>query len=398
MAVVNRIADFAPEMKTWRQHLHQIPELALDLPKTAAYVAERLREIGVDELHEGIATSGMVAIINGQGNVQGEGPTIGLRADMDALPIPEETGVDYASLHAGNMHACGHDGHTTMLLGAAKYLAETRNFSGRVALIFQPAEEAIGGARIMVEEGIMERFDIGEVYALHNAPGLPVGAFLTAPGALMAAVDTFHIHIQGVGGHGAMPHETKDPVMAACGMAQAIQTIISRNHHTLEDLVVSVTQIHTGTVDNVIPDTAYINGTVRTFNPQVQAMVMRRMEEIVAGQAASYGVSAELDYEVGYPATINDSQKSAFAADVAGEVSGPENVEADGEREMGAEDFSYMLNARPGAYLFLGQGEGAGLHHPKYNFNDEIAPIGASFFARLVERAQPLAQAEVTAA
>ncbi len=390
MAVVNRIADFAPEMKTWRQHLHQIPELALDLPKTAAYVAERLREIGVDELHEGIATSGMVAIINGRDNGQGLGPTIGLRADMDALPIPEETGVDYLSQHAGNMHACGHDGHTTMLLGAAKYLAETRNFAGRVALIFQPAEEAIGGARIMVEEGIMGRFGIGEVYALHNAPGLPVGAFLTSPGALMAAVDTFHINIQGVGGHGAMPHETRDPVMAACGIAQAIQTIISRNHHTLEDLVVSVTQIHTGTVDNVIPDTAYINGTVRTFNPEVQAMVMRRMEEIVAGQAASYGVTAELDYEVGYPATINDAAKAAFAAEIAGEVSGPENVEADGGREMGAEDFSYMLNARPGAYLFLGQGEGAGLHHPKYDFNDEIAPIGASFFARLVERAQPL--------
>lgn len=390
MAIVNRIADFAPEMKIWRQHLHQIPELALDLPKTAAYVADRLREIGVDELHEGIATSGMVAIINGRGNAAGAGPTIGLRADMDALPIPEETGVDYASGHAGNMHACGHDGHTTMLLGAAKYLAETRNFKGRVALIFQPAEEAIGGARIMVEEGIMERFGIGEVYALHNAPGLPVGSFLTAPGALMAAVDTIHIHIQGVGGHGAMPHETRDPVMAACGIAQAIQTIVSRNHHTLEDLVVSVTQIHTGTVDNVIPDTAYINGTVRTFNPEVQKMVMRRMEEIVAGQAASYGVTATLDYEVGYPATINNAEKSRFAVGVAGEIAGPENVEGEGGREMGAEDFSYMLEARPGAYLFLGQGDSAGLHHPKYDFNDEISPIGASFFARLVERAQPL--------
>jgi hippurate hydrolase len=386
MPVVNRIADYAEEMKTWRRHLHQIPELALDLPKTAAFVAERLREIGVDELHEGFATSGMVAIINGQG----DGPTIGLRADMDALPIPEDTGAEYASNHAGNMHACGHDGHTTMLLGAAKYLAETRNFKGRVALIFQPAEEAIGGARIMVEEGIMERFGIGEVYALHNAPGLPEGHFLTSSGALMAAVDEFHIHIQGKGGHGAMPHETRDPVIAACGIAQAIQTIVSRNHHTLEDLVVSVTQIHTGTVDNVIPDTAYINGTVRTFNPEVQKMVMRRMQEIVAGQAASYGVEAELKYEVGYPATINDATKAGFAAQVAAEISGAEKVEPDGGREMGAEDFSYMLQARPGAYLFLGQGESAGLHHPKYDFNDDIAPVGASFFARLVERAQPL--------
>ena len=386
MPVVNRIADYAEDMKAWRRHLHQIPELALDLPMTAAFVAERLREFGVDELHEGIATSGMVAIINGQG----EGPAIGLRADMDALPITEDTGAQYASQHEGRMHACGHDGHTTMLLGAAKYLCETRNFTGRAALIFQPAEEAIGGARIMVEEGIMERFGIDQVYALHNAPGMAEGSFLTTPGALMAAVDTFHIHIQGQGGHGAMPHEARDPVMAACGIAQAIQTIVSRNHHTLEDLVVSVTQIHTGSTDNVIPDTAYINGTVRTFNPQVQQMVMRRMQEIVAGQAASYGVTAELDYEVGYPATINDAGKASFAAGVAREIAGEANVEPEGGREMGAEDFAYMLEARPGAYLFLGQGESAGLHHPKYDFNDAIAPVGASFFARLVERAQPL--------
>ncbi|UWQ44232.1 M20 aminoacylase family protein [Leisingera aquaemixtae] len=386
MPVVNRIADYAEEMKAWRRYLHQIPELALDLPKTAAFVAERLREFGVDELHEGIAQTGMVAIINGQG----EGPTIGLRADMDALPIPEETGAEYASSHAGNMHACGHDGHTAMLLGAAKYLAETRNFKGRVALIFQPAEEAIGGARIMVEEGIMERFDIGEVYALHNAPGLPEGHFLTTPGALMAATDEFRIHIKGVGGHAAMPHETRDPVMAACAMAQAIQTIVSRNHHALQDLVVSVTQIHTGTTDNVVPDTAYINGTVRSFDPAVQKMVMRRMKEIVAGQAASYGVEAELDYETGYPATYNDAEKTAFAVEVAREISGAGNVEAEGGREMGAEDFAYMLQVRPGSYLFLGQGESAGLHHPKYDFNDDIAPVGASFFARLVERAQPL--------
>ncbi|MFS4579974.1 M20 aminoacylase family protein [Phaeobacter sp. C3_T13_0] len=395
MPVVNRIADYAEDMARWRQHLHQIPELALDLPKTAAFVADRLREFGVDELHEGIARTGMVAIINGQAADGETGPTIGLRADMDALPIPEETGVEYVSNHAGNMHACGHDGHTAMLLGAAKYLAETRNFKGRVALIFQPAEEAIGGARIMVEEGIMERFNVGEVYALHNAPGLPVGAFSTTPGPLMAAVDTFHINIQGVGGHGAMPHETRDPVMAACGIAQAIQTIVSRNHYALDDLVVSVTQIHTGTVDNVIPDTAYINGTVRTFDAQVQDMVMRRMKEIVAGQAASYGVTAELDYEVGYPATINDADKTGFAAAVAGEISGDANVEADSSRDMGAEDFSYMLQARPGAYLFLGQGNTAGLHHPKYDFNDDIAPIGASFFARLVERAQPIVDAAI---
>lgn len=386
MPVVNRIAEFSADMTKWRRHLHTIPELAMECPETAAFVADRLREFGVDEIHEGIGQTGLVAIINGRG----DGPTIGLRADMDALPIVEETGLEYASTRPGKMHACGHDGHTTMLLGAARYLAETRNFSGRVALIFQPGEESGGGAEVMVNEGMMERFDIAQVYALHNLPGVEFGGFSTSPGALMAAVDTFHVHIQGVGGHGAMPHETRDPVMAACGIAQAIQTIVSRNHYALDDLVISVTQIHTGTVDNVIPDTAYINGTVRTFDPKVQAMVQDRMAAIVAGQAASYGVTAELNYEIGYPATINDAEKSQFAVKVAGEIAGDSHVVADAGREMGAEDFSYMLQARPGAYLFLGQGDGAGLHHPKYNFNDEVAPIGASFFARLVERAQPI--------
>ncbi|WP_170586999.1 M20 aminoacylase family protein [Ruegeria arenilitoris] len=386
MPVVNRIADYAADMAEWRQHLHTIPELEFDCHQTAAFVAERLREFGVDELHEGIAQTGIVAIINGQG----DGPTIGLRADMDALPIAEETGVDYASKTPGMMHACGHDGHTTMLLGAARYLAETRNFRGRVALLFQPAEEEGGGADIMVKEGVMDRFDIAQVYALHNAPGFAEGAFYTTPGPIMAAVDTFDIHIQGVGGHGAMPHETRDPVMAACGIAQAIQTIVSRNHYALDDLVISVTQIHTGTVNNVIPDTAYLNGTVRTFDPAVQQMVMNRLEEIVQGQAASYGVTATLDYVVGYPATVNDADKTGFAAEVAREVSGADRVIAEAGREMGAEDFSYMLQERPGAYLFLGQGDGPGLHHPKYNFNDDIAPVGASFFARIVEKAQPL--------
>ncbi|WP_170358928.1 M20 aminoacylase family protein [Ruegeria arenilitoris] len=386
MPVVNRIADYAADMAEWRQHLHTIPELEFDCHQTAAFVAERLREFGVDELHEGIAQTGIVAIITGQG----DGPTIGLRADMDALPIAEETGVDYASKTPGMMHACGHDGHTTMLLGAARYLAETRNFRGRVALLFQPAEEEGGGADIMVKEGVMDRFDIAQVYALHNAPGFAEGAFYTTPGPIMAAVDTFDIHIQGVGGHGAMPHDTRDPVMAACGIAQAIQTIVSRNHYALDDLVISVTQIHTGTVNNVIPDTAYLNGTVRTFDPAVQQMVMTRLEEIVQGQAASYGVTATLDYVVGYPATVNDADKTGFAAEVAREVSGADRVIAEAGREMGAEDFSYMLQERPGAYLFLGQGDGPGLHHPKYNFNDEIAPVGASFFARIVEKAQPL--------
>ncbi|SMO38647.1 M20 aminoacylase family protein [Ruegeria faecimaris] len=386
MPVVNRIADFSADMAAWRQHLHTIPELAFECHETAAFVADRLREFDVDEVHQGIATTGIVAIINGQG----EGPTIGLRADMDALPIPEETGVAYQSTKPGNMHACGHDGHTTMLLGAARYLAETRNFRGRVALIFQPAEEEGGGAGVMVEEGIMDRFDISQIYALHNAPGIPEGSFQTTPGPIMAAVDTFEVHIQGLGGHGAMPHETRDPVMAACGIAQAIQTIVSRNNYALDSLVISVTQIHTGTVNNVIPDTAFINGTVRTFDPTVQKMVMERMEQIVQGQAQSYGVEARLDYEVNYPATINDADKTGFAAEIARDVAGADRVMTNVDAMMGAEDFSYMLQSRPGAYLFLGQGEGAGLHHPKYNFNDDIAPVGASFFARIVEKAQPL--------
>jgi hippurate hydrolase len=386
MPVVNRIAEFAEDMTTWRRYLHQIPELEFDLPKTSAFVAERLREIGVDELHEGIATSGMVAIINGQG----DGPTIGLRADMDALPIEEETGADYASTHPGKMHACGHDGHTTMLLGAARYLAETRNFAGRVALVFQPAEEEGGGAGVMVEEGIMDRFGIAEIYGIHNIPGVELGAFETNPGAMMAAVDSFTVNIQGRGGHGAMPHETRDPVMAACGIATAIQTIVSRNHYALDELVVSVTQIHTGTVNNVIPDTAYINGTVRTFDPAVQKMVMTRMEEIVKGQAIAYGVEAELTYDIGYPATSNHAENAAKAAEVAREIAGADRVDDNTPAGMGAEDFAYFLQARPGAYLFMGQGESAGLHHPKYDFNDDAAPIGASFFARLVERLQPV--------
>ena len=388
MAIINRIGEFGADMTAWRRALHQIPELKFDCPKTAAFIAERLREIGVDEIEEGIAETGMVAIINGQG----EGPTIGLRADFDALPIEEASGVAYASDHAGKMHACGHDGHTSMLLGAAKYLAETRNFKGRVALIFQPAEEDGGGAGVMVDEGVMDRYDIAQVYAIHNVPGLEFGSIYTTAGPIMAAVDTFTINVKGRGGHGAMPQDTVDPVVAACSMVQAIQTIVSRNHNTANDLVVSVTQIHAGTVNNVIPETAMINGTIRTFDPEVQAMVKARMHDIVAGQAASFGVEAALEYETGYPATVNAAAETAFAADVARDVVGKDKVTDDFQKVAGAEDFAYMLQVRPGSYLFLGAGEGHGLHHPQYDYNDEISPIGASFLARLVEVAQPVAR------
>jgi len=386
MPIVNRIAEFSKDMQGWRRHLHQHPELGFECHETAAFVAERLREFGVDEIHQGIATSGIVAIINGQG----AGPTIGLRADMDALPMGEETGLEYASVVDGKMHACGHDGHTTMLLGAARYLAETRNFSGRVALIFQPAEEDGGGGEVMCDEGIMDTFDIGEVYALHNIPDLPVGTFSTTPGPIMAAADDFEINIKGLGGHGAYPQETRDPVVAVIALASAFQTIVSRNHDTRKMMVVSVTQIHTGSASNVIPEVAVVGGTVRTFDKDVKEMAKRRLREICRGIAETYDVEVALTYNDGYPPTINDADKVALAAAVAAEVSGVDNVVADQDSEMGAEDFSYMLEKRPGAYLFLGQGAGPGVHNTGYDFNDEISPIGASFFARLVETRQPV--------
>jgi len=386
MAIVNRIAGYADEMTGWRRHLHTIPELGRECFKTAAFVEEKLREFGVDEIQTGFATTGIVAIINGQGN----GPTIGLRADMDGLPIIETTGLEYQSTHEGRMHACGHDGHTTMLLGAVKYLCETRNFSGRVALIFQPDEEATGGAEAMVEEGILDIFEISQVYGIHNMPDFPVGGFFTTTGPLMAGADVFDINIKGRGGHGAMPHGTVDPVLAACSIAQVIQTIVSRNVDAAERLVISVTQIHTGSVDNVIPDTAYMNGTVRSFTPEVRELAERRLREIVAGQAASYGCEAEVVYNRGYPATYNSAEGVVTATKAARDVSGVEAVVDDFEPVMGSEDFSYMLEKRPGAYLFMGQGPSAGLHHPEYNFNDDVALVGASFFARLVETAQPV--------
>jgi amidohydrolase len=386
MPILNRIAAFSDEMTAWRRHLHAHPELSFDCHETAAFVAARLHEFGVDEIHAGIAKSGLVAIINGQG----EGPTIALRSDMDALPIEEETGTLYASENPGKMHACGHDGHMAMLLGAAKYLAETRNFKGRVALVFQPAEENGGGAGVMVEEGIMERFGISQIYGIHNTPGQEFGTFATTPGPIMAAADTFEVHVQGRGGHGAMPHETADPVVAAVAIVQAFQTISSRNHYAQDDLVISVTQIHTGSADNIIPDTAFLGGTVRTFDTAVQKMVMGRMAALCDGLGAAYGVEAVLKYEKGYPPTVNDAAKTEFAATVAREIAGDSAVNTDSPREMGAEDFSYFLEARPGAFLFLGTGPGAGLHHPAFDFNDAAAPVGASFFARLVERAQPL--------
>lgn len=386
MPVINRIAGFADEMTQWRRHLHAHPELQFDCHDTAGFVVARLKEFGITDIHEGIATSGVVAIIEGAA----DGPTIGLRADMDALPMQETSGVEYASQKAGVMHACGHDGHTTMLLGAAKYLAETRNFSGRVALIFQPAEEGGGGGEVMVREGILDTFDISQVYALHTSPEREAGHFATTPGPYLAAADTFNITITGQGGHAAYPSTAKDPIAAAVAVANALQTIVSRDNNPLDTLVISVTQIHAGTTDNVIPDTAFIQGTVRTYSKNTQAMVVERMQAVCDGQAASFGLTISLDFDFGYPPTVNDAHKAAFAAQVARDVAGADAVVDDDTRDMGAEDFSYLLEKRPGAYLYIGQGRGPDLHNTAFDFNDEVAPIGASFFARLVETAQPL--------
>ena len=385
MPPVNRIAEFAPDMKAWRRHLHANPETGLDCHKTAAFVVERLRAFGVDEIHEGIAETGVVAIIAGQG----DGPVTGLRADMDALPMTEETGAEHASTVAGKMHACGHDGHTAMLLGAARYLAETRNFAGRVALIFQPAEETIGGGRLMVEAGMMDRFGIEEVFAIHCDPSSPEGHFSTRPGPIMAAVDDFVITLTGRGGHAARPHSCIDPIPAAMGLGLAMQTIAARNTDPMDRIVVSITQVHAGSAMNVIPETAMIAGTVRTFSAEVRDMAEARIRALAEAHAAGSDLQVHIDYDRSYPATVNHADQTAFAAEVARELAGDAAVNADCAPVMGAEDFSYMLEARPGAYLKLGQGIGHGVHHPKFDFNDDVAPLGASFLVKLLERRQP---------
>ena len=385
MPIINQISDMHTDMIEWRHYLHSIPELGFDLHKTSAFVERKLREFGADEVHTGIAQTGLIGIINGQSN----GSTIGLRADMDALRIKENSTADHSSKHAGKMHACGHDGHTTMLLGAAKYLAETRNFSGRVALIFQPAEEGGGGGQVMCQEGIMDRFKISQIFGIHNAPGALHGTFHTNQGALMAAADTFYIDINGSGGHGAQPEDTHDPLIAGVTLIQALQTIQSRNLGGVDRAVISVGEFVSGTANNIIPNTAYISGTVRTFDEDVQSKIAARMKTICEGIATSFDVAVDLNYEFGYPATINNAQKALLAAEIAKSVVGETHVDDDTDPVFPAEDFAYMLKERPGAYLFLGQGDSAPVHHPDYDFNDEISPIGASFFATLVETIQP---------
>ena len=388
MPIKNRLAEMHAEITGWRRHLHENPELDFDVHETAAFVQDRLREFGVDEITPGIGKTGVVAVIKGKTDTQGR--VIGLRADMDALPIHEATGLEYASKIPGKMHACGHDGHTAMLLGAAKYLAETRNFDGTAVLIFQPAEEGSGGGRYMVEDGMMDRWNIQEVYGMHNMPGLPAGEFAIRPGPLLASADMFDIVIEGQGGHAAAPHEAIDPNLATAHVLVALQSIASRNVDPLKQVVVSVCTMRSDTeAHNVIPQTVLLRGTVRALDAGVRDLAEEKLRRIVTLTAQAQGCLANIDYRRGYPITENAPDNTVYAADVAETVAGA--VDRDTPPIMAGEDFSYMLNARPGAYIMIGNGDGATVHHPEYNFNDDAIPAGCSWFAEMIERRMPAA-------
>ncbi len=385
MPIRNRFAEMLPEITEWRQHLHRNPEILYEVHKTAAFVADKLRAFGVDEIVEGIGQTGVVGVIRGKGSGT---KTIGLRADMDALPIHEETGLDYASEVPGKMHACGHDGHTSMLLGAAKYLSETRNFDGTVVVIFQPAEEGGAGAKAMVDDGLMERFGIDEVYGLHNAPGVPVGMIVTRPGPLQASADEFEIVVTGLGGHAAEPHKAIDTTLVASQIVVTLHSVVSRNIDPLNSVVLTIGTFQTDSnASNVIPETARMKGTVRCLNPEDREKMEGRVRRVVEDTASAFGAKGELAWEYGYPVTVNHDDATSWAVDAARAVAN--DVVDDANPIMPSEDFSYMLNERPGAYLFLGNGDSAMCHHPKYNFNDEAAPFGCSFFAEIVERRLP---------
>ena len=389
---VEKIRSYHAELRAIRRDIHAHPELAFQENRTSQLVADRLSAWGV-EVHRGLAKTGVVGVVKGKKSSSGR--AIGLRADMDCLPMHETSNIPHRSTHAGRMHACGHDGHTTMLLGTARYLAETRNFDGTAYLIFQPAEEGGGGGKVMVEEGLFERFPADEVYAVHNWPGLQPGQMAVRPGPVMAATDEIVLTIRGKGGHAAMPHLTVDPVVASAQFISALQTIASRNANPLDAIVVSVCSMETSQtgVFNVIPDFVKLIGTVRSFRPEIRDLAEIRIREIAAGVSSAMGCSAEVEYKRGYPSTINTEREAAFAARVGERVFGKNNVFTDAEPTMGGEDFSYMLQARPGAYVFLGQGGGPNncyLHNPGYDFNDEVIPLGAGFLAALVEESLPL--------
>jgi len=387
MPIINRAAELAEDAKVWRRDFHQHPELLYEVHRTAARVAELLTSFGVDEVVTGIGRTGVVGVIRGREPSQ---RVIGLRADMDALPLQEISDLPHKSTIPGRMHACGHDGHTAMLLGAARYLAETRNFAGTAVVIFQPAEEGGAGGRAMVDDGLMERFGIEEVYGLHNAPGLPLGTVATRTGAVMAAADTFEVRLKGLGGHAARPNKCVDPIIAGAHIVTALQTIVARNVDPVESAVLSITRFHAGTTaDNIIPQTAVIGGTVRTLDEDIRRLMDARFKGLVTALASGMGVDVEIDYEWGYPVVINHVEQTAFAADVARSVVGPDQVITDMPPRLGGEDFAYMLQARPGAFVFMGIGDGAGVHHPEYDFNDDVIPHGISYWAKLVETAMP---------
>jgi len=387
MPIVNRIADQHREITEWRRDFHAHPELLYDVHRTASSVADKLKAFGCDEVVTGIGRTGVVGVIRGWKGKSDK--TIGLRADMDALPIEEATDLPYKSTVPGKMHACGHDGHTAMLLGAARYLAETRNFAGTAVIIFQPAEEGGAGGKAMVQDGLMERFGINEIYGMHNYPGMPVGEFGLRPGAIMAAADYVQIDIEGKGAHAARPHLGIDSVLVGAQIINALQSIVSRNVDPLEAAVVSICMFHAGSTDNVIPQTAQLRGTARSLIPEVQELLEKRVPEIAETTAKLYGAKATVKYRRGYPVLKNHAVQADFAASVAAQIAGADKVDTSLAPVMGAEDFSFMLNARPGAFIFVGNGDSAGLHHPAYNFNDEVIPIGTSYWAKLVETALP---------
>ncbi|MFY1711698.1 amidohydrolase [Tritonibacter mobilis] len=385
MPVKNRFAELQAEITAWRRDLHENPEILFETHRTSALVEEKLKEFGCDEVVSGIGRTGVVGVIKGKSDTAGK--VIGLRADMDALPIHEETGLEYASKTANAMHACGHDGHTAMLLGAAKYLSETRNFDGTVVVIFQPAEEGGGGGKEMCDDGMMDRWGIQEVYGMHNWPGRPVGSFAIRSGAFFAATDQFDITFTGKGGHAAKPHETIDSTVMAAQAVLALQTIAARNADPVHQIVVSVTSFETSSkAFNVIPERVQIKGTVRTMAPEMRDLAEKRIKEICAGIASTFGGEADVTYYRGYPVMVNHDEQTEFAAKVARDVSGQCD---EAPLVMGGEDFAFMLEERPGAYILVGNGDTAAVHHPKYNFTDDAIPAGCSWWAEIVEQRMP---------
>jgi hippurate hydrolase len=390
MPIINRVAELQDEIAAWRRHLHERPELGFEEHETASFVAGKLQAFGVDEVHAGIGRTGVVGVLRaGSGERR-----IGLRADMDALPIQEETGLPWASKAAGRMHACGHDGHTAMLLGAARYLAETRNFDGTVYLIFQPGEEGMGGGREMVKDGLLDRFPAEQLFGLHNWPYLPAGSFAMCKGPAMAASDEFRIELKGTGCHAAMPHLGRDPVVAAALLVQALQAVVAREVDPLDNGVISVTGIAGGHAYNIVPERVELWGTVRTFREETRQRLIRRVQEVAKGVALAQALEAEVRIIEGYPATINSPRQAQLGADAAAEIVGEAKVNRDPPPCMGSEDFAFMLKERPGSYIWMGTGTGSGekqLHSPHYDFNDEALAYGVSYWARLVERLLPKA-------